>query len=140
MEELIEILRKGNYSCVVKNGSDIRMFTQRGVADLYSLLKHSADFLKGAMVADKVIGKAAAALIILGRVKKLYAEVISVPAIILLRNAGVEVDFQRLVPYIRNRSNDDWCPLETICCKDKTAEDVLPKVENFLISMGKRMA
>lgn len=138
MNELIETLRKGNYSCVIKNGSEVRTFTRRGVADLYSLLKEDAAFLKGAALADKVIGKAAAALAILGGVKELYAEVISLSALILLREVGVEADFQTVVPYIRNRDGNDWCPLEAACYKEKNAKDILPKIERFLAEISAR--
>ena len=40
MEELINLLHSGGYSCVIANGDNIRTFTQRGVADLYDLLTH----------------------------------------------------------------------------------------------------
>ena len=65
MEELINLLHSGGYSCVIANGDNIRTFTQRGVADLYDLLTQEPDFLKGASIADKVVGKGAAALMIL---------------------------------------------------------------------------
>lgn len=136
MNELMEILRKGNYSCVIRNGSDVRTFTRRGVADLYSLLKEDAAFLKGATVADKVIGKAAAALVVLGGVKKLYAEVISVSARLLLQEAGVDTDFRIVVPFIRNRKGNDWCPLERACYEKKDAQEVLPKIESFLAEVS----
>lgn len=61
MEELINLLHSGGYSCVIANGDNIRTFTQRGVADLYDLLTQEPDFLKGASIADKVVGKGAAA-------------------------------------------------------------------------------
>lgn len=64
MEELINLLHSGGYSCVIANGDNIRTFTQRGVADLYDLLTQEPDFLKGASIADKVVGKGAAALMI----------------------------------------------------------------------------
>ena len=38
MEELINLLHTGGYSCVIANEGKIRTFTQRGVADLYDLL------------------------------------------------------------------------------------------------------
>lgn len=132
MKELIEMLHKGDYSCVVRNGSEVRTFTRPGVADLYSLLGEDAAFLKGAEVVDKVIGKAAAALVVLGGVKELYAEVISLSALMLIRDAGIEVDFSVVVPYIRNRNGDDWCPLEMLCYKEKKAGDILPLIEGFL--------
>lgn len=136
MKELIEMLRRGDYSCVVRNGPVVRTFTRPGVADLYSLLKGDAAFLKGAMVADKVIGKAAALVVLCG-VKELYAEVISLLALMLIRDAGIEVNFSVLVPYIRNRTGDDWCPLETLCYKEKKAGDILPLIEGFLKDTGK---
>ena len=65
MDELIRLLHEGGYSCVIRK-EEIRTFTQRGVADLYDLLNQHPVFLHGAQVADKVVGKAAAALMVLG--------------------------------------------------------------------------
>lgn len=67
MDELIRLLHEGGYSCVIRK-EEIRTFTQRGVADLYDLLNQHPVFLHGAQVADKVVGKAAAALMVLGGV------------------------------------------------------------------------
>ena len=38
MEELINLLHSGGYSCVIANGDNIRNFTNRGLAVLYDLL------------------------------------------------------------------------------------------------------
>lgn len=56
MESIIDILHKGGYSCVMKNREEVRTFTQRGVADLYDLYQADSAFMKGAAIADKVIG------------------------------------------------------------------------------------
>ena len=72
MEELINLLHTGGYSCTIANKGEIRTFTQRGVADIYDLLTQEPEFLKGASIADKVVGKGAAALMILGGIKELY--------------------------------------------------------------------
>ena len=61
LEDIIRLLHEGKHSLVVSNG-EVRTFDRRGVADLYALLQEDSDFLKGASVADKVVGKAAAAL------------------------------------------------------------------------------
>ena len=66
LEDIIRLLHEGKHSLVVSNG-EVRTFDRRGVADLYALLQEDSDFLKGASVADKVVGKAAAALMIFGR-------------------------------------------------------------------------
>ena len=69
MEELIETLHTGGYSCVIEKEGKIRTFIRRGVADLYDLYENEKAFMQGARIADKVIGKGAAALIALGKMK-----------------------------------------------------------------------
>lgn len=134
MDELIKLLHGGGYSCVIRNG-EIRTFTQRGVADLYDLLNGEPVFLKGAQVADKVIGKAAAALMVLGGVAEVYTDIISESALVLLRQAGIRVDCREVVARIRNRAKTGWCPLETICYEEKEAENMYPLIRDFIERM-----
>ena len=112
MKELIDMLHAGGYSCVIANGDRIRTFTRRGVADLYDLLVQEPEFLHGAFVADKVIGKAAASLMVLGDVRQVYTRTISQPALRLLQEAGVTVSCDEIVDHIINRDHTGWCPLE----------------------------
>lgn len=65
MDELIEILHDKGCSCVVDNGKRRVECYGRGVKDLFDLLNADAPVLRGAAVADKVVGKGAAALMIL---------------------------------------------------------------------------
>lgn len=103
MESIIDILHKGGYSCVMKNREEVRTFTQRGVADLYDLYQADSAFMKGAAIADKVIGKGAAALMVLGGFKTVYADIISTPALALLCEAGIETTFAQEVPHRQDR-------------------------------------
>ena len=112
MEELINLLHTGGYSCVIANEGKIRTFTQRGVADLYDLLTREPEFLKGALIADKVVGKGAAALMILGGIKELYTDVVSSNAMDLFQTSDVKVDFVQEVPFIWNRDHTGWCPVD----------------------------
>lgn len=134
MDELVKLLHGGGYSCVIRN-SGVRTFTQRGVADLYDLLSLEPAFLQGAQIADKVIGKAAAALMVLGGVQEIYTDIISEPALALLRNAGIKIEYMQVVPRIRNRANTGWCPMETICYEVETAEDMFPLIRDFVQQM-----
>ena len=88
---------------MIANGDNIRTFTQRGVADLYDLLTQEPDFLKGASIADKVVGKGAAALMILGGIRELHTDIISSKALDLLRSSDIKVHFVQEVPFIWNR-------------------------------------
>lgn len=135
MEDIIEILHKGKYSCVIKNNDEIRTFTQRGVADLYDLYQTDASFMKGASVADKVIGKGAAALMALGGISHVYADVISTPALEVLQQAGISVNFSMEVPHIINRNKTGWCPLETACDKIKSVQEMFPVIKEFITTL-----
>lgn len=131
MNRLIEILHGGNHSLVVK-GSEIRTFDGRGIADLYRLFTLEPDFLAGASIADKVVGKGAAALMVLGGVKEVYAGVISSAALTLLRNGGIATRCDLEVPHIINRKGDGICPVEQLCSDCDTAAECLPRIEQFM--------
>lgn len=132
MENIIKQLHEGNYSCVIVNKGVIRTFTQRGIADLYDLLKTEAYFLRGASVADKVIGKGAATLLIKGGVKVVYTDLMSEPAYALLVHAGIKVEYKEIVHYIENRDKTDWCPLEKRCYAETSIKGLLAIVNQFI--------
>ena len=129
---LVELLFAENASCVIRNGSETRIFRERGVRDLYRLLGEDPAFLAGAFIADKVVGKGAAALMILGGVSEVYADVISRPARELLRKSRVRVEYTLEVPHIVNRAGTGMCPGETLCRKCRTAQECLPLIRGFL--------
>lgn len=141
MEELINLLHSGGYSCVIANGDNIRTFTQRGVADLYDLLTQEPDFLKGASIADKVVGKGAAALMILGRYPGTSYRHHQFESVGLLRSSDIKVHFVQEVPFIWNRDHTGWCPVETMCSEEESAEAILPLIRDFLekIRSGKKL-
>ena len=135
---LIALLHAEEASCVVRRGDTVRLFRRRGVKDLYDLLKHDPALLDGAFVADKVVGKGAAALLILGGVREVYADSVSEPALELLRQAGVAVAYGTATPRILRRDGSGGCPVETLCSDCRTADECLPRIEQFLEQMHNR--
>jgi len=129
---LIDLLHAEACSCVIANGGTTRIFRERGVKDLYRLLCEEPRFLAGAFVADKVVGKGAAALMILGGVSELYADVISRPALDLLAASPVRTGCGAEVPCILNRTHTGQCPVETLCRDCATAAEALPLIRGFL--------
>lgn len=135
MEELIKSLHEGNYSCVIENVDGVHFFSGKGVSDLYALVKEQNSFLNGASVADKVVGKAAAALMILGGVKNVYTDLISAPALEMFEKGGINVSYSGIVPNIRNRDNTDLCPLEKKIGANDQPEIILSLVDEFIETM-----
>lgn len=132
LNELVELLHNGKYSCVIANHGLVRTFQRRGVADLFDLLEHEPEYLKGAILADKVVGKAAAALMALGGVTIMHADVMSQPALTLLQEAQIEVDCPTIVPHIINRAGTGWCPLESASRDLHSTQEILDVVRLFI--------
>lgn len=132
MHTLIPLLHTGNFSCVIRKGDAVRTFTQRGVADLFHLLTTDAPFLLGSSIADKVVGKGAAALMVKGGVAQVYTDVISAPALALLQEQGIAVNYARVVESIRNRAGTDMCPVEKRCLPLKNIDEMVSEIRDFL--------
>ena len=110
----------------------MREFSRRGVVDLYELLVQDSEFLHNSELADKVIGKGAAVLMIKGGVMRVYADVISAPALELLRTNGVDVTFQTEVANIKNRAGTDMCPVEKRCLLLTDLDEMVGAIRSFL--------
>ena len=104
-------LQKGNYTCVLCFCDQLYFSTERGIKPLVNWLNSGIDF-SGFSGADKVVGKGAAFLYALMKVKNLYASVISKPALLVLNDYGIKVEYDTLVDYIVNRKGDGVCPFE----------------------------
>ena len=131
-QQAIETLHATHCSCVIANGSRLEQFHERGVKDLHHLLHNDKALLDGAFIADKVVGKGAAALMIAGGVKAVYADVMSRAALSLFQHHGLEVEYGLLVDNIINRTGSDICPVEKLCAQCLTAEECLPLIEDFV--------
>ena len=107
------LLAQGFYTVVLCRDDVTYTDTRRGVAPLLALLDSATDVV-GFAAADKVVGKAAAFLYLRLGVASVHATVISAPAYDLLTAHGVHVTYDTLVPAIRNRAGDGYCPMETV--------------------------
>lgn len=132
LRKLMEILHEKDCSCVIYKDKDLSLHYQRGIRDLFAVLNSNPEKLSGALIADKVVGKGAAALMLLGKVMAVYADVISSPALNLLDAGGCEVFYDTLVPNIINRDGTGVCPVESLCLECKTAEACLPPITRFI--------
>ena len=128
MEKLIDILTSTGCSLVVESLGEVRTYNQKGVRDLIWLLDNEPQRLRGARVADKVVGKASAGLMAQGGVSELYSQVISQLALPLLDEAKIAYSYGTLVDRIVIPDGDTRCPLEQIVASATTS----PQVERLL--------
>ncbi len=115
---------------------ELRTFSRRGVADLFNLVADEPDFLRGASVADRVIGRGAALLLVKGGAREVYAQVISSGALEVLRSVGIETSFDKEVPNIINRTGTDICPVEKLTASTSSPDEAYERIKQFLDSMN----
>ena len=86
-----EILKSGEYTCILCKGDELFTSQHRGVKPLTIWLESKEDF-SGFYAADKVVGRATAYLYVLLGVAAVYADVISVSALDVLKKHNVLVE------------------------------------------------
>ena len=113
LEEVKEILHQKNASLVVayENG-EIKEYYQDRIKDIKDILKENESALKGAVIADKVIGKVAGSILTVAGVKEIYADVISEYAIPVLEKNHIKYEYKDKVEYIINQTKTGMCPME----------------------------
>lgn len=133
IEKLVELLQDNDVrgvACSCKG--DIVEFHNPGVLDLFNMLNTMPLFLNGGMVADRVVGRGAALLLVKGQVTKVYAKLISQPALNVLSQAGIEVGYDSVVPNIINRAGSGICPVEQLTLNVNDPDVAMVKIREFL--------
>ena len=107
----MKALVMGGVSCVAaRDGVITDRETGRGLMPIMKLLDRGA--LAHAVVVDKIVGRAAAAVCIVGNARKVHASIMGADAASLLKAHGVEASADKTVPKILNRDMTDGCPME----------------------------
>lgn len=117
---------------IVKSGKVIFSSEDKGIKPVYEALIEFKDGLQGSSVADKVIGKAAAMIYEHADIKELSTNLISEKAVDVLKNTSIVYEYEKSVPYIKNRDRSGMCPIETLSLEVNNINELLLKISNFL--------
>ena len=127
-------------SFVCMKGEEIHTSKKHGIAPILELIKEKKEVLIKATIADKVIGKAAALLLIKADIKEMYAGIISEHALKILLQNHITVEYDTLVPYISNRKNDGMCPMEEAVLQIDSPEEAYLVLINKVAQMQQPIA
>lgn len=111
--QMLDMLNAQGLSLLVFNHGELTTHANRGIQDLLQLISEQPERLNGAVAADKVIGKSAAAIMIVGGVKEVHTNLICTPARELFEKEGILVFATEEVPMILNRDKSGMCPMDT---------------------------
>lgn len=131
------MLYSADYTCVLYDGNNYHTNKKRGVAPLLEWLDDENDYSVFS-AADKVIGRGAAFLYLLMGIKSIYVKVISQPSLDLLTENGVSVEYDQLVPAIRNRDNTGFCPIESAVTGIDNPQDALVRIRKRTAELAKK--
>ena len=107
IDAALERIAAGEADCfILRPGCEPLPGHGRGVRPLLQLLENAPETLHGAVLADKIIGKAAAMIAVLGGVAAIHTLTASESALNFLQGAGIPAAARQTVPYIINRTGD----------------------------------
>lgn len=110
--QMRQSVAEGKAAVIAKDGVIVAELEGRGVKPILDVLDKNPAILKGAIVVDKVVGRAAAAIYVVGKTQKVVALVMSQGAVDLLRKNGVSAVADKTVPFIVNREKAGMCPMD----------------------------
>ena len=108
-----ELLLKTDFSIVViKNGNILTKKQGVGIRPILEVIEELKEEMKDSIIGDRILGKASALLCKYVKAKGVYSPQATKTAIALLITAGIPIQIDGMVPYIKNKSGDGVCPFE----------------------------
>lgn len=139
LKKVIEDIESGKFSISVHhNGKRIFALSESGIFPLVKFIvdhKETLYTIKGAVIGDKVIGKAGVLLILNLEPSFIYGSIMSKKAKDLIENMEVKLKYKKLVPKILNADKTDNCPMEKLAATIDSSEEALNVFKNFFSYM-----
>lgn len=123
-------IEEGKYTLVIRKTNG-RLFKSKenGIKDL--ILAYKKGFLKKATVYDKIVGLAAAKILVFSKVKEIYALLCSQLAFKFCQKEKIPLNSQKIVKKIYDFKNKNGCRLEKMAQKVDNLPDLIKKFEKF---------
>lgn len=106
-------LLKDNITLALVKDEKVITSTLTGIKPLIKLLNENTN-LKGFSIADKIVGKAQAMLIVKAGIKEVYAKVLSKNGESILKKYNINYTYEVLTDQIINHQKTDICPMEKV--------------------------
>lgn len=124
---------EGQSLVVVRDGRLLFSSRLQGIQPLLDALDHNV--LPGSALADKVVGRAAAMIAVLGEVNAVHSPLMSQEAVDVLSEAGILHCADKVVEQILNQGGTGPCPLEIATNFTVIPEKGVMAVRKFLKGM-----
>ena len=113
LEEARRRILEEDVPCVFVRDGVLQAGKGTGVRPLIAALERKPEAFRGCVIVDKIVGKAAAMLAVLGGAAGVYGITMSAAARDYLVSREVPAEWETLTERIANRTGTGLCPMET---------------------------
>lgn len=103
-------------TCVLVKEDKIILSKDKGIAPILKFI-NADENLENFSLADRIVGKAVAMLVVYSKIREVYAEVLSEKGEEVLKKHNIKYSYKTLTENIINRKGDDICPMEKTVSK-----------------------
>ena len=122
---------------IVKDECVLFETASHGISGLLRAIQELGERLKGASVADRVVGKAIALLCLCSEVDWVYGAVMSEAAKELLEENGVHAEWGELIESVLDECKSATCPFERLAAGISDPEEAYKKLKALQDSLKK---
>jgi hypothetical protein len=109
---LRELEATGNCLMIFSNGELIFQSKSKGIRPHLEAIEEFGEKLHGSLIVDKIVGRAAALLILYSRASEVQAQVLSEPGKQVFDEHKLDYNYLHLVPHIKQEDGRIFCPFE----------------------------
>ena len=136
MNHYLDILEEtGNSLMIYKNGELIFESSLKGIRPHLKAINELGEKLEDTLVVDKILGRAAAFLVIYIKAAEAITAVLSTPGKRVLEKYGVKFSYREEVPHIKMENGVIYCPFERMVQgmedPDEAYKAIIEKMNSF---------
>ena len=125
----------GNSLMIYKQGELIFESSLKGIRPHLKAINELGETLEDTLVVDKILGRAAAFLVIYIKAAEAITAVLSTPGKRVLEKYGVKFSYREEVPHIKMENGVIYCPFERMVQgmedPDEAYKAIIEKMNNF---------
>jgi hypothetical protein len=136
MNHYLDILEEtGNSLMIYKQGELIFESSLKGIRPHLKAINELGETLEDTLVVDKILGRAAAFLVIYIKAAEAITAVLSTPGKRVLEKYGVKFSYREEVPHIKMENGVIYCPFERMVQgmedPDEAYKAIIEKMNSF---------
>ena len=139
MNHYLDILEEtGNSLMIYKNGELFFESSQKGIRPHLKAINELGSSLEGSLMVDKILGRAAAFLVVYSKAAEAMTVVLSTPGKRVLEKYRVKYCYREEVPHIKMENGVIYCPFERMVQgiedPDEAYKAIIEKMDSFKTS------